>query len=94
MKISRKEVAKVAALAGVRLDEEQHARVAYQLSTILEYMERLREVDTETVEPTYHVLPVRDALREDRVGACLPTSCAMENAPERREDFFLVPRVI
>jgi len=94
MKITRKEVEHVAKLARLALREEEVERLTRQLSDILTYVEKLNELDTKDVEPTSHVLPVRNVLREDEVSGSIDRGKALVNAPDRTEEFFRVPKVI
>jgi len=94
MKITREEVVHVARLARLKLSEEQEKRFALQLNKVLEYMERLNELNTEGVEPTFHAVSLQNALREDEVRPSLPREISLDNAPERAKGFFVVPKVI
>ncbi|MBK5099700.1 MAG: Asp-tRNA(Asn)/Glu-tRNA(Gln) amidotransferase subunit GatC [Desulfobacteraceae bacterium] len=94
MKITREEVVHVARLARLKLSEEQEKRFALQLNKVLEYMERLNELNTEGVEPTFHAVSLQNALREDEVRPSLPREISLDNAPERTKGFFVVPKVI
>jgi len=94
MKISKKEVVHVAHLARLELDREQVELFTGQLNTVLEYMERLKEVDTSEVDPTSQAIPVQNVFREDRVRQSLPREDALVNAPEKSKDCFKVPKVI
>ena len=94
MKITREEVVHVARLARLKLSEEQEKRFALQLNKVLEYMERLNELNTEGVEPTFHAVSLQNALREDEVRPSLPREISLNNAPERTKGFFVVPKVI
>ena len=93
-RITREDVERVAALARLSLSEEEAVRAAAELDTILEYVEELAKVDTEGVEPTYHVLPLATPFREDRAEAPLDPELALANAPEREGSAFVVPKVI
>lgn len=94
MKITREEVVHVARLARLKLSEEQEKRFALQLNKVLEYMERLNELNTEGVEPTFHAVSLQNALREDEVRPSLPREISLDNAPEKTKVFFVVPKVI
>ncbi|MFH0872813.1 MAG: Asp-tRNA(Asn)/Glu-tRNA(Gln) amidotransferase subunit GatC [bacterium] len=94
MKISREEVEHVANLARLRFDEGEMEKFTHQLNAILTYIDKLNELDTSGVEPTYHVLDVVNVFREDQVQPSLPKEIALGNAPERAEGFFKVPRII
>lgn len=97
MKITRKDVEHVAALAHLELAPEEMERMAQQLDSILGYIEKLNELDTEKVEPMAQVLiesRADEALREDKSRAGLPKEEALRAAPEQDGTFFKVPKVI
>ncbi|MCI0454714.1 MAG: Asp-tRNA(Asn)/Glu-tRNA(Gln) amidotransferase subunit GatC [Candidatus Dadabacteria bacterium] len=94
MKISKDDVKHVAELARLEFKEDDLDRFARQLENILEYMEKLNELNTSSVEPTTHVLQMSTPLREDVVNPWLSSEEALENAPEKEEGFFTVPKVI
>ena len=94
MALSREQVQHIARLARVGLSDEEIDRFSEQLSEILEYFERLREVDTEGVPPTAHTLPLHNVMREeDRPQPSLEKEAVLANAPVREGDHFRV-RVI
>ncbi len=97
MKITRKDVEHVAALAHLELREEEREHMRQQLDAILTYIDKLNQVDTSKVEPMAQVLaPSRAdvALRDDAVGPCLPRQQALAAAPDADETFMKVPKVI
>ncbi|MBI2486542.1 MAG: Asp-tRNA(Asn)/Glu-tRNA(Gln) amidotransferase subunit GatC [Deltaproteobacteria bacterium] len=94
MRISKYTVRHVAELARLEFKEEELEKFAEQLGNILEHIEELNELDTSNVEPTFHVLDLSTPLREDVVEPWLNADEALENAPQREEDFFAVPKVI
>lgn len=94
MKISREEVKHVANLARLRFDEGELEKFTDQLNAILTYIDKLNELDTSEVEPTYHVLDLVNVFREDQIQPSLPREAALANAPERADGFFQVPRII
>jgi aspartyl-tRNA(Asn)/glutamyl-tRNA(Gln) amidotransferase subunit C len=94
MSISEQEVRHVAHLARLQLTEEQLRQMTGQLDTILSYVDKLSELDTEGVEPTTHALAASNAFREDRVAPSLPRQEALANAPQHNDESFIVPRVI
>ncbi|NPA49524.1 MAG: Asp-tRNA(Asn)/Glu-tRNA(Gln) amidotransferase subunit GatC [Thermodesulfobacteria bacterium] len=94
MSITKEEVIHVAHLARLEFSEEELERFAEQLADILSYVEKLGELDTSNVEPTYHALKLTNVFREDEVKESLPTEEALANAPERENGFFVVPKVI
>jgi aspartyl-tRNA(Asn)/glutamyl-tRNA(Gln) amidotransferase subunit C len=92
--ISREDVAHVAELARLELSAAEEEQFIAQLNSILIYMEKLRELDTVDVEPTSHVLPLVNILREDEVQPSLDRAQVLRNAPEESHFFFKVPRII
>lgn len=94
MKISVKEVEHVALLSRLHLTEKDKEMYTQSLNAILEYMEILNRVDTSKVEPTAHVLPLRNVFREDELHECLDKELALANAPEQEDGCFKVPRII
>ncbi|MCR4442561.1 MAG: Asp-tRNA(Asn)/Glu-tRNA(Gln) amidotransferase subunit GatC [Peptococcaceae bacterium] len=94
MRISVREVEHVAMLSRLELSAEEKQKYAETLSAILEYMEVLNQVDTGGVEPTAHVLPLKNVFREDRLEECLAKELALANAPEEEDGCFKVPRLV
>ncbi|HEX29614.1 TPA: Asp-tRNA(Asn)/Glu-tRNA(Gln) amidotransferase subunit GatC [Candidatus Poribacteria bacterium] len=93
-KITIQEVETVANLARLEFDEEEKKQFTYQLERILSYIDKLNELDTENVEPTSHVLPIRNVMREDEVKPSYPREEMLKNAPQPVEGYFAVPKVI
>ncbi|MDH7576996.1 MAG: Asp-tRNA(Asn)/Glu-tRNA(Gln) amidotransferase subunit GatC [Bacillota bacterium] len=94
MKLSREEVEHVALLARLDLKEEEKERFRAQLSSILEYAEMLNRLDTNNVDPTYHVLPLQNVSRPDKARESLLREEVLRNAPERVAGYFKVPRIL
>lgn len=94
MPVTKEDVEKVAVLARLSFSEEEKEQLTAQLNRILEYMEQLNRLDTEEVEPTSHVLPIKNVFREDVVVPPLPRDALLANAPRRSMGYFRVPRVI
>ena len=90
----RDEVERVAALARLRLSEEEAEEIAQHLDAFLDHVTALERLDTSGVEPTYHVIPLSTPLRSDSVTECLDPEVALANAPERQGTAFVVPKVI
>lgn len=94
MKITAEEVLNVANLARLEIDPEFVEKMADQLATILTYVEKLDEVDTENVPSTSHAIALTNAFREDEVRPSLPRQEALNNAPAEEDGGFVVPKVI
>jgi len=92
-KISLKDVEHVARLARLELSDADKERMRRELDSILSYIDKLRAVDTEGVEPTSHAVPLTNVMREDVTRPSFPQSDMLANAPERSGDFFRVPKI-
>jgi aspartyl-tRNA(Asn)/glutamyl-tRNA(Gln) amidotransferase subunit C len=93
-KISLEEVGHVARLARLELSEPEKERMRSQLDSILTYIDKLRRLNTDDVEPTSHTIPMTNVMREDEVRPSFPVEEMLANAPERYADFFRVPKII
>ncbi|MFD1397278.1 Asp-tRNA(Asn)/Glu-tRNA(Gln) amidotransferase subunit GatC [Kroppenstedtia eburnea] len=93
MAISKEQVEHVAQLARLSLTEEEARLYTGQLNDILQFAEKLNELDTEGVEPTSHVLPMANVLREDEKRPSLDREQALQNAPDQKDGMFRVPDV-
>jgi len=89
--IDREQVLHVARLARLRLTDEEIDRMPGELSTILDHIERISELDLEGVEPTSHVVALENVLREDEPRPSWPRERVLEEAPEAVDDGFAVP---
>ncbi|WP_020475327.1 Asp-tRNA(Asn)/Glu-tRNA(Gln) amidotransferase subunit GatC [Zavarzinella formosa] len=87
-------VRKVAKLARLDLSEADLATMTTQLSAILSYVDQLKELDTDNVEPMAHPLPLKNVFRPDELRPSLPVDEALKNAPARSGDFFAVPAIL
>lgn len=74
--------------------DTERQNLAAQMSSIIGFVEQLNELDTSHIEPLHHVLDLHTVLREDAVRESLSRDEALQNAPERKEDYFIVPKVI
>lgn len=95
MAITKDEVLYIANLARIKMSEEEVEKFTSQLDKILEYINKLNEIDTTEVEPLSHIEEISNVMREDRVSNESFTSKeALEMAPDKEGDFFRVPKVI
>ncbi len=94
MKLTSKDVEHVAMLARLELTEQEKDMFAEQLTEILEYVNKLNELDTSRVEPVFHVVPLKNVFREDEEKPSLSPEEALRNAPDRGGNFFRVPKVV
>jgi aspartyl-tRNA(Asn)/glutamyl-tRNA(Gln) amidotransferase subunit C len=92
--ISKKDVEHIGLLSRIDLSEEEKERFTEQLVRILEYIEKLEELDTSDVEPVTHAVALQNVLRPDEVKPSLPADEGLAAAPDKKGSFFKVPKVI
>ena len=93
-KIDEGQVRAVAKLSRLELNDEEVAKFSDELSSILGYIEKLGELDTENIEPLAHCLPIHNVFREDKVMPSLANDVALANAPARHDEYFKVPKIL
>ncbi|MBA7656532.1 Glutamyl-tRNA(Gln) amidotransferase subunit C [subsurface metagenome] len=93
-KIDQAQVRKVAKLSRLELTEAEVEEFTGQLSAILDYVEKMNELDTDNVEPLAHCLPISNVFRKDCVKESLGTEKTLGNAPQRDGEFFKVPKIL
>jgi aspartyl-tRNA(Asn)/glutamyl-tRNA(Gln) amidotransferase subunit C len=89
--IEREQVLHVARLSRLRLKDEEIDTLAGELSSILDHVDKLAEVDIEGVEPTSHVVPLENVMRADEPRPSLDREVALSQAPDPHEGAFRVP---
>jgi aspartyl-tRNA(Asn)/glutamyl-tRNA(Gln) amidotransferase subunit C len=89
--IDREQVLHVARLARLRLTDEEVTRMSSELSTILDHIEKISELDLENVEPTSHVVEVENVLRADEPRESWPRERILDPAPDPADGGFRVP---
>ena len=94
MSVTLENIRGVAALARLELSPEEEERLTGELNRILEYMDKLNELDTDRVNPTAHVVPMTNAFRADRAELSPARDRVLQAAPELEDGYFRVPRVI
>lgn len=94
MSVTRKDVEHIAELARLKFNEEELEHYTEQLNQILEYVEKLNELDTENVEPLSHPVENENVFRDDKVKESIKTKEALKNSPDHDDVFFKVPKVI
>ncbi|MBM7654246.1 Asp-tRNA(Asn)/Glu-tRNA(Gln) amidotransferase subunit GatC [Neobacillus cucumis] len=93
-RISNEQVKHVANLARLAVTEEEVEKFTKQLDKIITFAEQLNELDTENVKPTYHVLDMKNVLREDVPQKGLPREEVLKNAPEHQDGQIKVPSIL
>ncbi len=94
MSLTREEIEKVALLARLRLSPDELEMMTVQLSQIVEYIEQLSELDTESVQPMAHAVDVANVFAGDYVHPSFERDEMLGNAPNRDEECYLVPPVL
>ncbi len=94
MKVTRKTLLKIAHLARLEVKAEDEERLLNDLSEILTWVEKLKEVDTEGVEPLSHMSREINLFREDLASNNLNRKDALKVSPQHNGEFFIVPKVI
>jgi aspartyl-tRNA(Asn)/glutamyl-tRNA(Gln) amidotransferase subunit C len=84
----------VAHLARIALSPEEEKKLAAQLGGILGYIEKLKELDVNSVEPTAHAVPMVNVTRADEIIKSLSHEDALRNAPKQANGLFIVPKIV
>jgi aspartyl-tRNA(Asn)/glutamyl-tRNA(Gln) amidotransferase subunit C len=94
IRISKEEGQRIARLARLSPSPDEIEKLTQELDSILEYFERLKELDTSGIEPTAHAVEMTWPFREDQVSPSLPVEEVLQNAPDRGRGMFRVKKVI
>lgn len=94
MSVTLQDLEKIAGLARLKLNDDEKSKFLGQLNQILEYVEKLNEVNTDGIEPLSHSLDLINVMRKDIERASLERDKALENAPRKNDAFFRVPKVV
>jgi aspartyl-tRNA(Asn)/glutamyl-tRNA(Gln) amidotransferase subunit C len=89
--IEREQVLHVARLSRLRLSDEEIDTLTGELSSVLDHVDKLAEVDIEGVDPTSHVVPLENVLRDDQPRPSLDRDVALSQAPDPHDGAFRVP---
>ena len=91
---SKFNIEQIAELARLSLKPEEKTKLSKDLQSILGYVDQLRELNTDKVEPTSHVLKIENVFRPDKVNPAQISEDVLKHAPKREGNFFKVPKVI
>lgn len=94
MAIDKKTVEHVAHLARIELKNQELEKFSQQLQGILDFIDKLKELEIKDIPPTSHILPISNVLREDVSRESLLPEKALLNSPNKQAGFFAVPKVI
>jgi len=94
MKITKDEVKHISLLSRLLFSDEEIEVFSKDLNSILEYVSKISELNTEDVEPTLHVVPLMNVMRDDVVKPSLNIEKVLQNAPDKEDECFKVPKII
>ena len=94
MEFDKKSLLKLGKLARISISDDKLNNLSKDLNSILEFVDQLKEIETDQVDPTSNSLNQKLEVRDDKVDNKNSTEDVLENAPEKEMDFFVVPKVI
>ena len=94
MKITKEDIEHIADVAMLYLNEEKKEHYTEELNVVLNQIAKLGELDTKDVEPTVHILPLKNVWREDKIEPSLDSEQVFMNTENGEEGFFRVPKII
>ena len=94
MEFDKKSLLKLGKLARISISDDKLNNLSTDLNSILEFVDQLKDIKTDQVDPTSNSLNQKLEVRDDKVDNKNSTEDVLENAPEKEMDFFVVPKVI
>ena len=94
MQITDEIIDQIAELAKLKFEGSEKEAIKGDLENIINFMDKLSEVDTEGVEPLISMVEDENDMREDIIGNELPKDAALKNAPSKNSDYFKIPKVL
>ena len=94
MEFDKKSLLKLGKLARISISDDKLNNLSKDLNSILEFVDQLKEIKTDQVDPTSNSLNQKLEVRDDKVDTKNSSEDVLENAPEKEMDFFVVPKVI
>ena len=94
MSINKETLDYVARLARIELQPNELEKLSLQLETIVDFIDRLKKLDVKDVTATNHILPINNVFKPDSPAKSLSTDEVLRNAPAKKADFFVVPKII
>lgn len=92
--ITKDTIKYAAELSRIKLNREEEEELFRQLEDIIHFIDKLKEVDVSSVEPTFYILSLTDVFREDKPSKSLSIEEVLKNAPQKEKNFFVVPKII
>jgi len=94
MALDKQTIEYVANLARIELKPEEALKLTSQLHDVLGFIDKLSQLDTQSVKPTSHILAINNVLRQDRPKKSLSQEEVLQNTAHKKGNFFVVPKVI
>lgn len=94
MQITKELVEYVAELSRIKLDEQSAVKMEKELGAIVEYMEVLKKIDTDNIEPLSHVFNITNVMRDDEIAESYDREDILKNAPEHTDETVVVPKTV
>jgi aspartyl-tRNA(Asn)/glutamyl-tRNA(Gln) amidotransferase subunit C len=94
MKITIEEVEHVAHLARLNIKKQELEKMTEQLDSLLSYVAKLDNLNTENITPTTHAFAIENAFRQDIIEDSLSQNLALDNAPKQNGEYFIVPKIL
>jgi aspartyl-tRNA(Asn)/glutamyl-tRNA(Gln) amidotransferase subunit C len=94
MSVSKEDVEHIAKLAKLKFDDKQKEKLQGELNKVLEYIDKLNELDLSNVEPLESINDAENVFREDEAKPGVTKEEALKNAPDKTDNFFKVPKVL
>lgn len=94
MKFTDKDILRIAELSRLTVANADMQKFTEQFNNILGYMDQIGQLDTQDVAPTAHVLPIQNVLREDILKPSISNELALQNAPQKENGCYVVPKVM
>lgn len=94
MSINREAVEYVAHLARIDLQPNELDKLSGELQAIIDFIDRLKKLEIKGVEPTSHILPINNVFKADKPADSLSAEQVLMNAPAKKTNFFVVPKII
>jgi aspartyl-tRNA(Asn)/glutamyl-tRNA(Gln) amidotransferase subunit C len=94
MSISKEEVIRIAELVKLEFEKEEIDDFTEKLSLVLQYIDKLKEIDTDTIQPTYYPHKIKGLMREDVVKKSLTKENVLSNALDKQDGYFKIPRIL
>jgi aspartyl-tRNA(Asn)/glutamyl-tRNA(Gln) amidotransferase subunit C len=94
MKISCEGISYITKLARLKLTKIEQERLTKDMTNILEFVDKINQLDTEGVTPTSHAVHINNVFRDDIIEESYDKEKILANAPEKENDFFKVPKIV